>query len=467
MRRPVRNVIVIGVVGVLLCVGAWSLHRAANGIRVGTAVVSKTLCSGAFVSGVDPDMLFAEAVKPIPGQTLLAKHLRYNVDRGRHEVTATWRGMFESRAVYYDGFGCMLVHRDGSQNVQLGTVPAKTAVIATDTFSVLPLKIEPPSPKLEEALDRAFAEPQQPPYRHVKAIVILRDGKLVAERYAAGYSAETPILGYSLAKSVTNALIGILVRQNKLSVGQRAPVAEWGDPSDPRHPITIEQLMRMTSGLALEESDSGLDPVSRMLFLEPDMAGFAEHAHLKAAPGMRWEYTSGNTLILSRIVRDAVGGRAQDVVEFARKELFEPLGITTATIEFDKTGTPVGSIYVFASARDWARFGELYRNDGVANGRRILPEGWVKYSAAPTLDTDYGAGFWTNRGAHGEDAKARIRLGMPEDAFYGSGNLGQRVVVIPSEDLVIVRLGLTHSPGFDMKGLLRLISETSAAFKNP
>lgn len=153
------------------------------------------------------------------------------------------------------------------------------------------------------------------------------------------------------------------------------------------------------------------------------------------------------------------------MVEFAREELFEPLGITTATIEFDVTGTPIGSMYIYASARDWARLGELYRNDGVVDGHRILPEGWVNYSAAPTLDTYYGAGFWTNRGAHG-DAAERIRAGMPEDGFYGSGNLGQRIVIIPSEGLVIVRLGLTHSPGFDMRGLLRL-ADTSAALKSP
>jgi CubicO group peptidase (beta-lactamase class C family) len=119
-------------------------------------------------------------------------------------------------------------------------------------------------------------------------------------------------------------------------------------------------------------------------------------------------------------------------VEFARRELFEPLGIRTATIEFDVTGTPVGCIYVLASARDWARFGMLYLNDGVVDGKPILPQGWVKYSATPTLDTDYGAGFWTNHGAHG-DAEARIQAGMPEDTFYGSGHPGQRIVIVRSE----------------------------------
>jgi CubicO group peptidase (beta-lactamase class C family) len=463
MNRDARNglkILLIGAAVVLLVGVAWFWYGSARGIRVGTAVVSKTLCSGVFVSGLDPDLLYAEAIKPIPGQDQLAKRLKYNVDRTARQVTATWLGGFESRAIYRDGFGCTLVHGDLPGDLLPGAPKHAGADAA------VPLEVEPRSPKLEGALDRAFAEPAQPPYRWVKAIVILHGGKLVAERYAAGYGVDTPILGYSLSKSVTSALIGGLVREKKLSVERRAPVAEWENPSDPRRAITIDELLRMSSGLAIEESDTGLDQVSRMLFLEPDMAGFAERARLKATPGTTWEYTSGNTLILSRIIRDAVGGHAQDVAEFARKELFEPLGITTATIEFDSTGTPVGSIYVLASARDWARFGELYRNDGVVNGRRVLPEGWVNYSATPTLNADYGAGFWTNRDAHGNGA-VRIKAGMPEDAFYGSGNLGQRVVIIPSEKLVIVRLGLTHASGFDMRGLLQLIRETSDALNSP
>ncbi len=450
----------IAIVAVLVA-GILFLTREAPGIRVGTAVVAHTLCSGVFVSGLDPDLLYAEAVKPIPGQTALSKHLKYVVDRTGRQVIATWAGVIRSRAVYRDGLGCVLVHGDDSKDA--GKFSAGENSLSPPPA---PLESKPPEPKLEAALDRAFAEPGQPPYRRVKAIVILHDGKLVAERYAPGYRADTPILGYSLAKSVTSALIGILVRQKELSVEQRAPIPEWNSPSDPRHDITIDQLLRMTSGLALEESDNGLDPVSRMLFLESDMAGYAEHARLQAAPGTKWDYTSGNYLILSRIIRDAVGGRAQDVAEFARNELFEPLGITTATIEFDATGTPVGSIYTYMSARDWARFGPLYLNDGVVDGRRILPEGWVNYSAAPTMDTDYGAGFWTNHGAHGDAAK-RIQAGMPEDSFYGSGNLGQRIVIIPSAGLVIVRLGLTHSPGFDIRGLLQLVADTSSALRSP
>jgi len=465
-RQSRKTIVVLLVIAALIGASVWFCLKITPGIRVGTAVVSQTLCSGVFVSGLDPDQLYVEAVRPIPGQDLLAKRLKIDVDRKRQQVSTTWAGMFESRAVYRQGSGCRLVLADDAKYAQRwkGVAPRSERLLAVD--SVPRLEVAAPSPQLEAALDRAFREPDKPPYRFVKSIVILHGGKLVAERYAPGYRAETPMLGYSLSKSVINALSGILVRQGKLSVEQPAPVAEWANPSDPRHAITLAELMRMSSGLAIEESDSGFDPVSRMLFLESDMAGFASRSKLQAAPGSQWEYTSGNTLILSRVIRDAVGGHAEDVVAFARKELFEPLGITTATIEFDAAGTPVGSTNILASARDWARFGELYRNDGVVKGKRILPEGWVKYSAAPTLNHGYGAGFWTNRGAYGY-AKDRIEAGMPEDAFYGSGNLGQRVVVIPSEGLVVVRLGWTHSDGFDMNGLLRLISDTKAALNNP
>ena len=240
---------------------------------------------------------------------------------------------------------------------------------------------------------------------------MLHDGRVVAERYAPGYGIDTPLLGWSMTKSVINALVGILVRQGRLSVAGPAPVPAWRDPSDPRHAITVEQLMRMTSGLALDETNTGFDPSSRMLSTEPDMAGFAESASLQAPPGTRYHYSSPSTLILSRIVRDAVGGRAEDVRRFAARELFAPLGMRGVTLEFDAAGTPVGSSYMYATARDWARFGLLYANDGVAGGRRILPEGWVGYSASPTPGSrdGYGAGFFTNRGRERVRTSPRAR----------------------------------------------------------
>jgi hypothetical protein len=227
--------------------------------------------------------------------------------------------------------------------------------------------------------------------------------------------------------------------------------------------------MRMTSGLALDEANNGFDPSSRMIYTEPDMAGFAVTAALIAPPGTRYHYSSPSTLILSRIIRDAVGGRAQDVIGFAERELFAPLGMRGVTLEFDATGTQVGSTYMYATARDWARFGLLYACDGVANGRRILPEGWVDYSASPTAGSrdGYGAGFFTNRG-DSEFGRLRVRGGMPPDSFFASGTQGQRIVIAPARRLVVVRLGRSQEwETFDIRGLIRLVADVDAALSGP
>ena len=293
--------------------------------------------------------------------------------------------------------------------------------------------------------------------------LVMRDGRIAAERYAQGIEPDTPLLGYSVSKSVINALIGILVREGKLNPYAPAPVGAWSSPADPRHSITLDQLLRMTSGLNLEESDSGFDPVSRMLFSERDMAAFAEKAKLKSKPGQTWAYTSGNTLIASAILRDAVGGHAADVLRFAHRQLFDPVGMQHVTMEFDDADTPIGSTRIYASARDWARFGELYLNDGVVDDKRILPEGWVAYSTQPTLDSPYGSGFWVNAG-QAADARGRVQAGMPADAYFASGNFGQRIVIIPSQRLVIVRFGATiDPPDFDIRGLTRLVADVIAA----
>jgi CubicO group peptidase (beta-lactamase class C family) len=226
----------------------------------------------------------------------------------------------------------------------------------------------------------------------------------------------------------------------------------------------------MQSGLQLGNSlEAGLyslwAPSNRMLFTERDMAGFAARAALAAAPGRAWNYADGSYLILSRILRDAVGGDAAAVREFADRELFGPLGMRRVVLGFDATGTPVGATKMLASARDWARLGMLYLQDGVVAGRRLLPNGWVEYSAAPTPGAwiGYGAGFWTNRDAS-FGAQRRISLGMPRDAFFGRGMFGQFVVVVPSARLVVVRLGTAHGDQ-ETEGVSRLVADIVAALR--
>jgi len=292
--------------------------------------------------------------------------------------------------------------------------------------------------------------------------VVLHDGKIIGEHYADGFGPDTPQLGYSVSKSVVHALVGILVGQGRLDVHAPAPIQAWKDPADPRHRITLDQLMRMTSGLALTEDDSGFDPVSIMLFRRHDMASYAAQAYLRAQPGQTWEYSSGNTLIVAGVVRDTVGDGAPGLIRFAHEELFDPIGMHHVLMEFDGAQTLIGSTRIYASARDWARFGQLYLDGGIAKDRRILPQGWDGYAGSPTLDSPYGAGFWTNVRMPA-DTHDRI-AGMPPGAYFASGKDGQRIVIVPSKRLVIVRLGATvDPPNFDIQGLVRLVADVSAA----
>jgi CubicO group peptidase (beta-lactamase class C family) len=440
---------------------AFAFFRPDRAIQVATGLTARTLCTETFVSGLAPERVYAESLKPTPGFGLLGRRLHYTVDAEAREVRADWAGMFHSRAVYRGAAGCGLWRGDAPPP-PAPVIPAYDA--APDLPEIAgPGLITPTDPALARALDQMFAEPADGPPRYLRAVVIVQDGQVIAERYAPGIGIDTPLFGYSLTKTMINALVGVLVGQGRLKMEAPAPVAAWQGVHDPRKAITLDNLLRMTSGLAAEESDSGFDPTSRMLYAEPDMAGFAAKARLKRPPGTVWEYESPNTILLSKIVEDTVGGHEADALNFARTALFGPLGMKTAVLETDAAGTPVGSQSLSASARDWAKLGQLYLNDGMAGRRRILPEGWVAYSRRSTLGADYGAGLWIND-SKGDNAMARVtRGGMPADAYFGSGHLGQRIYVLPSQKLVIVRMGVTHQPGFDIQGDLRLIRAVIAA----
>jgi len=395
--------------------------RADRAIAVASGSVSQTICSGTFVSGLDPERVYAETMRPQPGMGLVDWALRYDVDRERGEVRTTVAGGFASRAIHRDGLGCVLVHE---AEPALPSETFRTAEAAVGPAT----PVEPANEALRAALDRAFVETEGEPPLGTTAVVVLHEGRIVGERYAPGYGVATSIPGNSVTKSVVDALIGILVRQGRIVADRPAPVKAWSDPRDPRHAITVEELLRMTSGLPFDEEQGGWDASSRMWFLEPDMAAFAEKAELDAPPGTTWAYSDGGYSILARIIRDAVGGHPDDVIRFVRDELLRPVGMQHTVLESDSTGTPIGSRAMLASARDWARFGQLYLDDGVAGGRRILPEGWVRAASTQTLDTGYGAGFWINVVQGGEVPVWGIPWGMPgapRDAFFGRGYLGQ------------------------------------------
>ncbi len=451
----------------IACVGlALGAARARDVPKVATGFVADILCSETFVSGLDPQRNFVETTDAMPGTGLITWAMDTRVDRVRKDVTVTLLGIGRSHAVYREGLGCTLDHGGGIADV---AVPPDDKPPGLLPEIAGPGIVSPQSPSLAAALDRAFTEPAQPPYRRTRAVVVMKSGRVIAERYADGIGPETPLLGYSMTKSVVSALIGVLVRQGKLKLDGPAPVAAWKDSRDPRHAITVDQLLRHTAGLALGSSleaslGSAFEPVNRMKFVETDMAAYAETIPLKTAPGTVWNYHDGNILILSHLIRDAAGGTPDGALRFARRELFAPLGMHHVVLQLDGSGTIEGSSEMLASARDWARFGQLYLNDGLAGGRRILPEGWVNYSATATPNAwvGIGAGFWTNQG-DSFGANIRITHGWPRDAFFAKGTIGQYTIVIPSEKLVIVRLGRSPNAPPQADGVFDLVRDVVAA----
>ncbi len=451
----------IGAAVVFVAVAAAVVFRPDRAATVGAGLVAHNLCSATFVAGLDPDATFREQVRAIV-QGPAGRLLHYEVDRADRSVAASFAGLAYARARFTPGYGCRL---DYPENIAPPPPRPSEPPAAPDGFAPTG-PVTTSDATIAAAIDKVFAEDPQQPIKDVKAVVVVKNGRVLAERYATGFGTATRLLSYSVAKSFTNALLGVLVRQGRLRVDQPVGAPEWSSEGDPRGKITIEDLLRMQSGLDAAESESAFSPVARMLYAQADMAGFAARHKLKQPPGAAWEYTSANTLILDRLLGRTVGGGAAGMRDFAERELFAPLHMAGVTMEFDGAGVFIGASYVYAPARAYARLGELYLNDGIADdGRRILPEGWVAWSRRSTLGTPYGAGFWTNDGP-GRLAASRVRRGFPKDGFFASGDLGQRIYIVPSERLIVARFGYSRPPDFGILDDLALIDAAIRATRN-
>jgi CubicO group peptidase (beta-lactamase class C family) len=275
-------------------------------------------------------------------------------------------------------------------------------------------------------------------------VVVVKAGRIVGEAYADGFDAETPLLGWSMTKTVNARLLGRAMLDGKLGLDDAGLFPDW---TDGRKDIRLRDLTAMASGLAFNEDYGDVSDVNRMLFLTPDMAKFAASQSLTAKPGTVFNYSSGTGTMLARLWMDRVGA---DALTYPQTKLFAPLGIDSAVIEPDEAGTLVGSSYMYANARDWARLGQFLLQDGVWNGQRLLPEGFVKL-------------MQTSNGLPGGYSQMQTWLepdyGLPPDSFWLEGHDGQFVAVVPSAQLVVVRMGLTpsdlgYSPAALVKALL-------------
>ena len=402
----------------------WVLLRV---IAIGAAYKAKVLASAIFTSRRG----WESALEDVSADTYrILSILRAALDRERGQVSVSflgWRAK-NSSAELTGGLPALnlsprLAWPDGE--------PGET-ICAKDK-------------RLAEILEGVFTEPNPRRLRRTRAVAVIQDGRRVGEHYAAGFGPRTPLAGWSMAKSVLHALIGILVGKGRLNLQDQGLLPEWGAPGDPRGAITLDDLLRMRSGLRFSESYvNPFSDATRMLFDSSDAGAFAAAKKLAFPPGTRWAYSSGTSNILARVARRALGFGPEEFLSWPRRVLFDPLGMASAVMEPDASGNLVPSSFMLATARDWARFGLLYAQDGIWNGKRVLPAGWTASGRMPTPQSPrecYGAHWWLKLPKDfGGRTPAAARI--PSDAFFAIGHEGQILAVIPSRRLVVVRLGL-------------------------
>jgi len=420
-------------------------------LSIGSGHKAKVLCSDVFVSKRDPASILRE---DLAGDYQGNRYFQTKIDYEDRSVTASSFGLAKRKAVFRPGLGCTVVNDYSEEQVRSqfnplldhDPSPAKQDEfwprgerVQTDN---IPDEID--ASKLRRVINAAFSEPDpKKKLRGTRAVVVVYNGRIIAERYAKEFSPDMPLRGWSMSKSVASALTGILVGQGKISIYEPAAVPEWQEPGDPRGKITVNQLLHMSSGLKFSEGGPTTD-MSIMLFAVGDTAAYAANKPLEADPGSKFHYSTGTTHIIFRILRHSIGGTDADYFAFPRRELFDRVGMKSAILEPDASGTFMNHVY--ASPRDWARFGLLYLQDGVWEGERILPEGWVKYTStpAPASGGMYGAQFWLKTSQEFRKGE-KPNPSLPADMFFAQGFEGNHVVIIPSRNLVLVRLGLTLS----------------------
>lgn len=463
-----RKIILRSLLLVFLFLLGWGIYFLYNALPIASGFGAKILCSGVFVSGRNPDEVIRQDLSTWPFNIL-----SYEFNLKDSSATSSCLGMFKRKAIYRHGLGATIISeltetdiRNQKFNVDSAAAPVSDSIqwMAADTLK----EFIPPfvnRTKLEAALDYVFNETDSSKPIKTRAVLVLYEGKIVAERYAPGFTRNSRLMGWSMTKSITGALVGILVKKGMLKVDAPAPVPEWSGNNDPRHKITLKNLLQQSSGLNFYEEYAKPADANRMLSQKADMGAFAASKDLKNEPGTKFYYSSGTSNILARIIRQQL--RPEEYYNFPYKELFRKCGMYSMLLEPDASGTFVGSSLSYATARDWARLGMFFMNDGVAgDNERLLPEGWMKAAVTPAGSTEkgeYGYQLWLNAGRKGEPGD-RMFPSAPTDLFYAAGYEGQHIFMIPSKKLLIVRLGLTQGTRYDADGFLQRVL---SAFANP
>lgn len=458
IRRPALAALACATLSLAGCFGLD------DDIETATGFVAQSICSGMYISGKTYSQARREDA-PDFGYVFATS------DDSRRQVTASFLGVTR-RSVWRDGLGCTLdigVSADELRR-QVATPVAKAP--QPDPTVPWPQGNAVSAPvdgvdldTVQRAVEPLFTLNVDEGKTLTQGVAVIHDGRLIYERYAgSGGNGNTPLLTNSMTKMLTGTLVGMMLAEGRLTLDAPAPVAEWANSADPRHAITLKNLLEMRSGLTWQEdaSTSHASVLSAMLFNSYDAAARAANQPLESAPDAGFKYSTGTSTLLARLVRDAEGGSQHDRLSLVQRRLFVPLGMANSVIEPDASGTFLGGTRTFSTARDWARFGQLFLNRGQWNGQTLVSPDWIDYATTPVSSwprpdgiLHHGRHWWLNRGPDsGTSIPAPLSMpDLPADMYFARGMGENYLLIFPTQKLLVVRLGYTPARGSLMSAM--------------
>ena len=436
MKKAIKRISII-----VLLILIYFVYTYYPRLNIITGFSSKSVASGVFLANRTQ-----ASVEQGDNNFGLIKKAKNKVSLETKTVISTIYGLKSAKAIYREGLGAVLINNDYDASAPYkipkrnkipkklpypyGNLPQSDTTFSNVNYDVL-----------QKSVENAFDKKNK-----TRSVLVVYENQIIAEKYADGFDKNTPILGWSMAKSITATLYGILQKQGKLTINSVTNIPEW--QKDARKNITYNNLLQMNSGLEWDENYDTMSDVTKMLFLETEMGSVQLEKSMVGEPNKSWNYSSGTSNLLAGNLLQKQFKTQQQYLDFWYAELLDKIGMHSALVEVDLAGNYVGSSYGWASTRDWAKFGLLYLHKGNWNGEQILNPSWVQYVSTPTEGSNgmYGAHFWLNAGGRYPD--------VPKDLFSANGFQGQFVFIIPSKNIVIVRTGLTEDPEFDVNAFL-------------
>ncbi|MCD4711498.1 MAG: beta-lactamase family protein [Bacteroidales bacterium] len=451
MKKLVKRVLWLLLIALIIVVTWFAWPR----LPIITAFAAKGMCSSVFLAEKSPERVAAEDLSFFP--ISLAK---CTIDYEEKSVTAKVLGLAKRKVVYREGLGAVIVLEKPEKELMADSYEIPDPGYSQDTIpwplgdvmpECLPGGVD--YQKLESILDEAIDHPGEEPFKKTLGVAVVYDNQLIGENYLEGYHSRTKFHSWSMTKSVTGAMAGVLVKEGRMDIKAPTGIPEW--ESDERRNITIENIMHMSSGLEWVENYFTISDATVMLMQSDNMYASVTGCKLVHEPGSYWNYSSGDANLLSGLLRKAIGDE-EEYLGYAYSRLFHRIGMLNTVVETDASGLFVASSYSYGSTRDWARFGMLFLNNGIFEGDTVLIPEWVEYMKfpAPASEGQYAGTFWLK-----EPEVENDLVDVPDDIFFADGFLGQRVYVIPSKKLVVVRMGYSLT-NFNLNDFLRDIIAT-------